>query len=363
MSGKWGFNYGLPIGISLFKRHTRRHKLKSTGTQRIVLVAEDSSPQTILDKNSWKLRSANMQYVSRIREIGHAAGYSVIHYRDPEELISHAAEHRADVVISFWHGSGSRNQVALIPAICEAYNIAYIGADTQARVLCEDKFLTRCFARNLGFKIADGVIVRAKEELANISLPNPPVVLKPLWGGMSQGVSLHVSNDSRCTVKQAIEDLMLVVHQPVVVERFCPGREIMVVMVGMPDNISVFEVCEVVCLTDDRFFFTRIFDSDLKQSMSSKDWCLRRVTDEVGPHVHSLCKAAFKALGQIHVVRFDGRWDGKHFWLLEITPTPNLQALGALLTAGKWNELDAPAIVRTLVELANHRSTLRFVNG
>src|ERR1700693_1413354 len=60
-------------------------------------------------------------------------------YESPMKFLSSIANHKQDFVFSIWSGKNSRNRRALVPSICEAYNIPYLGADTYTNILCQDK--------------------------------------------------------------------------------------------------------------------------------------------------------------------------------------------------------------------------------
>lgn len=324
---------------------------------RLVLIAEgDSAVPSARDAgNDFRLRSMSASYVARVSEVFSQAGFVIVHYTHPRQLIEHASEHLHDVVLSLWHGSGSRNQVALVPAICEAYGIAFVGADAHARAICEDKFHARCLAMDLGFSVPEGVIVRSPAEAVLLDLPAPPVVLKPVWGGMSRGVELY-ARDAPCgPLRAAVNESLSALKQPILVERFCSGQEIMIVLLGRSGRLALYEACEVFCRVDETYFQTRIFDAELKQTMSRRDWGLRRVTDVLGPDIRSACERCFEALAPLHYVRIDGRWDGERFWFLELTPTPNFHSLSALAEAARWNGLESSDVAHILVDLAKER--------
>lgn len=333
-------------------------------TPRLVIVAEthENLPKASESLDDYKLRNMSGKYVDKVIAIFQSAGFEVVHYEDPGKFAKHApTNHTADVVFSLWHGTGTRNQVALIPAICEAYCIRYIGADTLARVICEDKALGRAFAHDNGLKVPQGVALRSIDDFDISAIPEGKLVIKPTFGGMSQGVRIYdPETDGPLTpiVKQALGDG----SSPILVESFIPGREVMVVMMGEIPEVDFFEAVEVTNKVEPTFFESTIFDADLKQTMSSSDWEMQRVTDELPPGVQASLKRAFAALGEVHYLRIDGRWDGDTFWFIELSPTPHFNKMAPLPVTSAWRGMELEDIVRRLVELSGTCQTGKNAN-
>ncbi len=323
--------------------------------RRLVLIAEtaDRLPSAADESYDYKLRFMSRRYIERVTGIFEDAGIKTVHYGSPREFIDRISDHGHDVVMSLWHGTGSRNQTALIPAICEAYQIRCIGVDARSRIICEDKSLGRAFAAQLGFELIDGVVVRAAGEAVRSALPAAPLVIKPVCGGMSQGITFYQAGHNAGRLEDVIDRSIQQLGQPVLVERFFPGREVMIILAGGGDRPTLFEACEIRNRVDDRFFFSHIFDAELKQTLSSQAWEIRRVTQEIGPKVRGLAERAFGALGPAHYLRVDGRWDGERFRFLEFSPTPNFHRMSALIVAAGWNGLEPSDVARLLFDLAH----------
>ena len=52
-----------------------------------------------------------------------ALGFKVHHYRSPAQLSRNAWRHKEDIVLAIFGGQRSRNRMALVPAVCEAFSL------------------------------------------------------------------------------------------------------------------------------------------------------------------------------------------------------------------------------------------------
>ena|SRR6266481_343282 len=53
----------------------------------------------------------------------------VVHYANLRDFVDNLHHHREAIVFPYWFGALSRSRHSLVPAICEAYGIVYVGAD------------------------------------------------------------------------------------------------------------------------------------------------------------------------------------------------------------------------------------------
>ena len=82
----------------------------------------------------------------------------VTHYNSPQEFCTNMSSHKKDIVLSVWSGIGGKFRKGLVPSICEANNICYVGADPYVHIVCQDKYLTKNIASLFGIKSANDVL-------------------------------------------------------------------------------------------------------------------------------------------------------------------------------------------------------------
>ena len=227
----------------------------------------------------------------------------------------------------------------------------YVGADAFARLLCDDKSLARDFARRVGFEVPSAVLADTAEDQAKLDEMDFPVVVKPTIGGMSMGVVKIEIGDNR-KLSSVVAQVQHEFKCSALVERFAPGREVMIVLLGRGDNPDLCCATEIYRLDDEQWFHNRIFSADLKRTMSKAEWGIRTITHELPAGIIELCHDAFRRLGNIQYLRIDGRLAGDKFTFIEFSPTPHFWPLTALACAARDNGFTLASIVRRLVDLA-----------
>lgn len=131
--------------------------------------------------------------------------------------------YRDHIIFSTYYGKAVPNSKALIPAVCEANNIRYIGADSYTQMICNDKYLSKKYAQIWGIKSAPGCLIHNIEssyQLEAIKRLHFPVIVKPNYGGGSNGITRE---NIQYTYEEAIAFVKkLYTYQkiPILVEEF-----------------------------------------------------------------------------------------------------------------------------------------------
>jgi len=112
-------------------------------------------------------------------------GLVVHHYEEPAYLATAAANHRDDVVLSVYGGQSSRNRMALVPAICEAFGLRFIGPDAYGRIVCQDKEISKRLAREAGLASPAYLLIRDEPDVDTLQTFPLPFVVKPIFEGSS----------------------------------------------------------------------------------------------------------------------------------------------------------------------------------
>lgn len=88
-------------------------------------------------------------------------------------------------------------------------------------------------------------IVADETQIAPINLPWP-LFAKPVAEGTSKGISVASKITNRQELKMVCLDLLQTFKQPVLVERYLPGREFTVGLIGTRTEAAVIGVMEVL---------------------------------------------------------------------------------------------------------------------
>jgi D-alanine-D-alanine ligase len=251
---------------------------------------------------------------------------TVFAVNSPRELIDIAYD--IQLVLTIYGGMESRNRMALVPAVCETLGIQFMGADTYARILCQDKYLSKIVAREIGLDTAPALLVRDKIDLPLISGLSLPLVVKPNLEGSSIGIGPRNLVRKYKDAADLAEELLNKFGQPILVEEFVGGREVSYCVSGNENGINLFEAVEDVHISDVNFFKTNLYTAECKKRRFH-EFTHRRVTDEVSGDLRATLYRLFAVLGKLDYVRIDCRVQDGTCRLIEITPDPYLGENGA----------------------------------
>lgn len=292
----------------------------------IVLIADRIyKNKNQLDMTSNQLEKIDDSYFSHIFNALSRISNKVTHYSELSDFIDRIKEHKNDIVFTIYGGDSSRNRMALVPAICEAYGIKYVGADVYNRVICQDKDISKEIAKKLGLNIANSVVASGVDTLLNIDFHKLrfPLVVKPILEGSSIGITAK----SLCTnIEEVIEtahESIIKYQQPVLIEEFIEGKEVVVCIIGNSKNIKFCEAVERYKRDDPKYFYKHLFTSETKFILR-EDIKERKITDELDITTMTKLKKGFKSFGKMDYMRIDGRIKDNKFYFIEFTPDASL---------------------------------------
>jgi D-alanine-D-alanine ligase len=152
---------------------------------------------------------------------------------------------RWDLVFNICEGLRGRAREAQVPAILDVYEIPYTFSDTAVMVTCLDKALTKTVVRAAGVSTPDWFVVRALADVERCELQFP-VIAKPLAEGTGKGIDGASKISDWRVLKSTCARLLEHYHEAVLVERFLPGREFTVGILGEGADAEVVGTLEVI---------------------------------------------------------------------------------------------------------------------
>lgn len=313
----------------------------------IVLICdliENRDGVTIKTNN---LEFTSPKYFNTIMESLQNICDSVIHYQSPQEFINNIEQHKNDIVISaIWSGTDSRNRKSLIPAICESYNINYVGADAFVQSLCQDKALTKLYCRQFDIEIPQGILISNERDYDLLKSLNYPVIIKP----NSEGSSIGISDDSIAdNFDEALIKIKKIINYfpQILVEEYIDGTEVAICCVGTSENISL---CEVVALEIDgeTFLKHKIWGYESKKC-GAANVTRKVITQELNSNIIEEAKKIFSSLGKVDYMRIDGRILNNKFYLIELTPDCSLHPDCFMYKSFSYNNLTYTDMMKTIL--------------
>jgi D-alanine-D-alanine ligase len=151
---------------------------------------------------------------------------------------------RWDLVFNIAEGIGGFGREAQVPALLDAYRIPYTFSDPLVCALSLHKAMTKRVVRDAGLPTPDFVLVETIDAVPAIAL-RFPLFAKPVAEGTSKGIGPASIVDNPADLHDLCAHLLRRYGQPVLVERYLPGREFTVGLLGCGASTSCLGVMEV----------------------------------------------------------------------------------------------------------------------
>ncbi len=230
-----------------------------------------------------------------------------------------AAGERWDMVFNIAEGTNSIGREAQVPALLEAYGIPYTFSDPLVLCLALHKGMAKRVIRDLKIPTPPFAVITAEKDLAGMDL-SFPLFAKPIAEGTSKGISGSSKVSNRNELRAVCSVLIDKFRQPVIVEKYLPGREFTVGITGTGDAAAVLGVMEI--------HFKE--NADEVYSFRNKEHYEKLVTYSLADRaVAESCArvalAAWRGLGCRDAGRIDIRMDaGGVPNFIEVNPLPGL---------------------------------------
>ncbi len=238
-----------------------------------------------------------------------SAGYRVTLIdveRDMAALLAHL-DPPPDAVFNALHGRFGED--GCVQGLLNLLEIPYTHSGMLASALAMDKPMAKRLFTAAGIPVAEHKIVHRDEMTAGDVMPRPYVV-KPLTEGSSVGVHIVLEGDNAVPLR----DTDWPFGDWVMVERFVPGKELTVAVMG-DEPLAVTEI------TTDRGFY----DYDAKYADGGSVHLVPApLPAEVYDETLRIAALAHRTLGCRGVSRADLRYDGETVFLLEINTQPGM---------------------------------------
>lgn len=256
------------------------------------------------------------------------------------------------IVLPLWRGGASRNRTVVVPAICEELGLPFVGGDAFVQCVCQDKSLSKVFARRAGFAVPGEWILPAPQDLSQF-FPSErlavPFVVKPQYSAASIGID----DDSLCWSDEAArakaERLFADGLGPVLCEEFLPGEEVSLCFIE--ERGALVEKCAVMWADAAGNFPypERLVTFDEKAT--EDDGCeLVLWTGALDPALWKSAAELVHLLGKVDCMRIDGRFNAGRFAVVELTQDPHLGENSELLGGFKCAGLHPSQAVDRLIQ-------------
>jgi D-alanine-D-alanine ligase len=295
----------------------------------VVVVADtyrdEASSQAVYHRRD--LEQTDRETMTHLFSAISALNLGVRHYQTPAELARNAHLHKNDVVLTIFGGAVSRSRMSLVPAVCEAFGLHYIGPDAYGRFLCQDKFVTKQLAIVAGLQTPNAEVIRSADDLQKLSALRLPFVIKPLLEGSSIGIAPENLIRDRVRGVAQTTKLLEEFSQPVLAEEFQPGREVSCNFIFSPRQTD-WAFVEMVKSEDEGFFDTNLFDA-IEKTKRHEQYFVRAIDDLLSTRDLTSIQSLLQSIGKVDYCRVDGKWHRGRFIFLELSPDAWISPEGA----------------------------------
>ncbi len=279
-----------------------------------------------------------------------ARGHAVDRIGRAQALVARLASGaRWDIVFNLCEGLRGPGREALVPALLEAYSIPATFSDSLVLALCLHKGHTKRVIRDAGVPTADFRVLDTADAPCGLDFP---VFAKPVAEGTGKGVGpgslCRTPQDLRATAARLLDRFA----QPVLAERYLPGREFTVGILGDGAGAEPVGVMEIVSAATYGF-------------ATKKDYAAvryRLAEDAEGRQAADVALAAWRALGCRDGGRVDLRSDaaGRPMFL-EVNPLAGLHPVDSdLVILARLTGRDHAWLIERIMQAACARAGLRW---
>jgi D-alanine-D-alanine ligase len=258
--------------------------------------------------------------------------------RDLDKLLK-LLKPRPDVVFNALHGRGGED--GTVQGVLEFLRIPYTHSGVLASAVAMDKPIAKAVFVAAGLPVPEGRVVPKAQLTEGDPVPRPFVV-KPTNEGSSVGVRIVRPNDNSWSVEAGQW-----AYEEALVERFVPGREITVAVMG-DRALGALEIRP----------HGTFYDYTSKYELGGSDHLMPApIHKKAYEQALDIAVRAHQALGCRGVSRADLRYDDTkgepgRMVLLEINTQPGMTPTSLVPDIARHVGIEFPALVRWMVENA-----------
>jgi D-alanine-D-alanine ligase len=259
-----------------------------------------------------------------IREALSGFGHEVVAVGSLPALVEALARgERYDLVFNIAEGLRGTARESQVPALLDAYGIPYTFSGPLTLALALHKGHAKRIVQDAGLPTSPFFVLKGQELPETVPL-DYPLFVKPAAEGSGMGIDSDSRIDNRAGLEQRIRILRTRFSGPLLVERYLPGREFTVGILGTGQSARVLGILEIDAKTpEDRAAYGYLAKEEYDTRID-----YRPVPSGQEPAVAALALAVHRLLECDDASRVDIRLDGEDRPLfLEINPLAGIHPL------------------------------------
>jgi D-alanine-D-alanine ligase len=265
---------------------------------------------------------------------------------------------RPDVVVNLCESlQGDSRGEMIVPALLDLAGVPYTGNSAFTLALALHKHKAKEVLRARGVPTPESWLVDDTGALENVDLPFP-LIVKPSREDASVGIDFDSVVADRKALARAVDRVRRTFRQPALVERFIPGREIYVPLLGHPLRPLPLTEIEFGDVFDGRpavLTYRAKWQADSAECADSPSRPAV-LTQALEARCIEVATAAFEALEGRDYGRVDLRVDEDgQPWVIDINPNCDLHPQAGFSRAAQAAGLSFAQLALHLVDLAWER--------
>lgn len=254
-------------------------------------------------------------------------------------------------VVTTFYGEAAADSKSLLPAICKTNNISYLGADPYTQMICNDKYLSKKYIEQFGLNSIPGIIIycpNSQQELSEINNLHFPLIVKPNFGGGSNGImncSLTSNYNTTCDMVKKLYEYQ---KMPILIEEYISGHEVSFIIIGNRKEI-LFSGESMLILDGKSNFTNEIFGLESKKiSPNRKKYVPSQFIDEI---TQKKMFSLFHSFDKCEFMRIDCRIDNSgKIYILELSPDCYIGTNGAFYETVKRGNYSFQDMIALLID-------------
>lgn len=317
-------------------------------SQEIVFITDDWNKEATFSLKRNNIEGNTQKVALRILSELEKISTRVTMYIKPQDFLINVQNHTNALVLSTYYGTASPNSKALIPSICEANNMPFVGAGSYTQMLCNDKHLSKKYISDFGLLTPKGILIRnnAKCEFGLIHTLKTPLVIKPNYGGGSNGISAHNLVYSYDEAEELARKLLKYQDLPILVEEYVPGYEVEIIFFGNSRNIIIESEIGVQVDGVD-YFQNQIWGYEAKKEGLHQNKLVP--TNHISSADRQKLRTLFCSFKKAEIMRIDGRVFDGQLYVLELSPDCYLGPTGGVAKAFEYNNIEYSEMLYALI--------------
>jgi len=300
--------------------------------------------------------------ISSIKDSFESRGHAVKLIEADDNMFEKIRSSGADIIFNIAEGVRGESRESHVPAICEMLGIPYTGSGPLTLAICLDKARTKEILNYYNIPTAKHQVFKTPEDELDKNLKYP-LIVKPIHEGSSIGVGVKAVARSNRELVDRVCEINIKYNQPALVEKFLPGREFTVAVIGntKPYALPVVEIYLSKYPKKTKGVYSyeakTIWEND---SLSGPPV---NITPEFDKDLKSLAVRSHAALGCRDFSRVDIRLDENDVaHVIEVNPLPGLnpkvEAVSYFPKAGRLAGLSYEDLINEMLQQGIERNKL-----